>query len=448
MKSKSKLKVVHISTFRSGGAGRAAYRIHEALLKSGVDSSFLTLEDLGADCANSFSFYYHLYGDSGKQPNFIERQKNRIRFRIKKHLNIIIKSKKDKEREERMKIREERKILFGQLATIGDSLDCEVASLPFSSVDILQNTIVKQADIIHLHSVGGMLDYPSFFINNKRPVVWTVHDMNPFQGLFHYKRDEVKNKEISGDLDEMVRKIKQKVIKKSKSNLWLVTPSLWLLKEVRESNTFRTVKSCSIHYPLNTDIFNLQNKNELKRLNGIPKSNVVFLFIAQAVNNYRKGFDLLTGAIEKLRRKSVTLLVLGESEKFEITGVDIRNLGSVNDDECLSRYYSLADAFIIPSREDNLPNVILESLACGTPVIGFPVGGIKEHVINFETGLLADNISTESLAKAIEKFCMNQERFKREVIRNYAEKKYNEELIATQYIKVYEKLMKKRKFYA
>jgi len=271
--------------------------------------------------------------------------------------------------------------------------------------------------------------------------------MNPFQGLFHYKGDKIKNKEISRDLDEMIRKVKQKAIKKSKSNLRLVTPSLWLLKEVRESIMFRKGKSCSIPYPIDTNIFNWQNKSELKKLNGIPENNIVFLFIAQAVNNYRKGFDLLAGAFEKLAG-SFTLLVLGEGKKIEIMGVDIRNLGSVTDNEKLRNYYSLADAFIIPSREDNLPNVMLESLACGTPVIGFPVGGIKEHVIDFETGLLAENMSSESLALAIDNFCKNKKRFKREVIREYAGEKFNEELIAGQYIKVYEKVLKKRKFYA
>jgi glycosyltransferase involved in cell wall biosynthesis len=435
------IKVVHISTSRFGGAGRAAYRIHEALLKSGVDSSFLTLEDIGADCGNRIGIYYQLHEDSGKRPNFVERQKNRIRFRIKKHLNIIIKSKKDREREARI-------TSLSQFNAIRGSLECEFCSLPFSSFDILQNNTVKQADIIHLHWVAEMLDYPSFFINNKKPVVWTLHDMNPFQGLFHYKGDKIKNKKISGDVDEMIQKIKQKAIKKSKSNLRLVTPSLWLLKEVRESIMFRKGKSCSIPYPIDTNIFNCsQNKSELKKLNGIPENNIVFLFIAQAVNNYRKGFDLLAEAFEKLAG-SFTLLVLGEGKNFEITGVDIRNLGSVADNEKLRDYYSLADAFIIPSREDNLPNVMLESLACGTPVIGFPVGGIKEHVIDFETGLLAENMSSESLALAIDNFCKNKNRFKREVIREYAEEKYNEELIAGQYIKVYEKVLKKRKFYA
>ena len=383
-----------------------------------------------------------------KPPGFIERQKNRIRFRIKKHLNIVIKSKKDKERDEKIKRREERKAIFKQFSAISNALNCETASLPFSSYDILQNPIVKQADIIHLHWVAAMLDYPSFFTNNKKPLVWTLHDMNPFQGLFHYKEDEVRNHELAAGLDENVYLIKQKSIKKRKAKMRIVTPSSWLLKEVENSNVFKNTKSSSIANPIDTSLFSPGDKKELRKLYQIPENNIVFLFVSENISNYRKGFDLLIEAFKKLNNQSFTLIMLGAGENCFIPGIDIRNVGTINDNRKLVDYFSLADAFIIPSREDNLPNVMLESLACGTPVIGFPVGGIKEHVINFKTGLLADNISSESLARAIENFCKNQERFNSVEIRKYAEEKFNEELIAGQYIKVYNQLLKKRKLHA
>ncbi len=257
-------KVVHISTSRSGGAGRAAYRIHEALLRNGVDSSFLTIEDLGENCSKNFSYYNELPATLIKPPGFIERQKNRIRFRIKKHLHIVIKSKKDKERDEKIKRREERGVAFNQFSAISNSLNCETAGLPFSSYDILQNPIVKQADIIHLHWLANMLDYPSFFKNNKKPVVWTLHDMNPFQGLFHYQEDQVRNRELANGLDEKVSSIKQRSIKKSKVKMRIVTPSSWLLKEVENSKVFKNIKSCSIANPFDCSLIGLKDKKELR----------------------------------------------------------------------------------------------------------------------------------------------------------------------------------------
>lgn len=441
----SKLKVVHISTSCFGGAGRAAYRIHEALLKKGVDSSFLTIEDLGENCSKSFSYYNELTETFIKPPGFIERQKNRIRFRINKHLNIVIKSHKDKERDERIKRREERIAVFSQFSTISNSVNCEIASLPFSAYDILQNPIVKQADIIHLHWVAEILDYPSFLKNNKIPVVWTLHDMNPFQGLFHYKEDEVRNRKLTDGLDEKVVLIKQRSIKKRKAKMRIVTPSSWLLKEAGNTKVFKNIKSSSIANPIDFSFFSPQHKEELKKLNGIPEQNTVFLFVAQNIDVYRKGFDLLVDAFEKLNNSEITLIMLGEGENCFIPGIDIRHVGPINDNRKLVDYFSSADAFIIPSREDNLPNVMLESLACGTPVIGFPVGGIKEHVIDFKTGLLADDISSESLASAIDKFCENKQQFSSEEIQNYVKENFAEHDVASGYVKVYKELLRESK---
>ncbi len=169
--------------------------------------------------------------------------------------------------------------------------------------------------------------------------------------------------------------------------------------------------------------------------------NIIFLFVAQSVNIYRKGFDLLADALKNLKHLSITLLVLGDADNLHIDGVDIRRLGIIDDNEKLAYFYSNADAFIIPSREDNLPNVMLEALACGTPVIGFPIGGIKEHVNDFKTGLLAEEVSSESLGKAIEMFCKTKDRFNREQISEYAFDNFNEKIIAAKYLKIYAALI-------
>jgi hypothetical protein len=142
--------------------------------------------------------------------------------------------------------------------------------------------------------------------------------------------------------------------------------------------------------------------------------------VANSINEPRKGFDLLLDALNKISFTDVTLLVLGKAENIQTENLDVRLLGNISDDKKLMEYYSLADAFIIPSREDNLPNVMLESFACGTPVIGFPIGGIKEHVIDYKTGLLAKDISSDALAECIKQFSLNHHRFNRDWIKNYA----------------------------
>lgn len=320
-------------------------------------------------------------------------------------------------------------------------MDCEIATLPFSDFNVLENLLIKKADIIHLHWVAGMLDYPSFFKYVNKPVVWTLHDMNPFCGLFHYEADEIRNREIAMGLDASIKKIKKRAIGKRQSPVTIVTPSSWLLNEAMNSEIFNDVPALCIPNAVDTNVFAPKSGINFRSSNGIPEQNVILLFVAQAVTHYRKGFDLLLEALKAVQYLPITLLVLGNATPLSIDGIDIKYCGSINDDNQLARYYSNADAFIIPSREDNLPNVMLESFACGTPVIGFPVGGIKEHVHDYKTGLLAKEISNEALAATITEFCTNKGRFSASEIRNYAEKYFAEEVVAKQYIEVYQKIL-------
>jgi len=428
------LKVVRISSSYSGGAGRAAYRIHEALLKNGVDSSFLTIDAGGNKDLKNLIVQTVTPDAFIKEPGFVQRQKNRFKFRIKKHLGIEIRNQED-----------QRKKVIEQFQNNRSRLDCEIATLPFSTINILENQLVEEADIIHLHWVANMFDYQKFFGKNKKPIVWTLHDMNVFQGLFHYKEDKVRNHEIVKDLDKKIYQIKRKALAERRSELVIVTPSEWLLNEVRNSSSFRKVASSYIPNPIDTTTFFREKDIDFKETNDIPSENSIFLFVVESVKIKRKGFDLLQEALRKMKFRAFTLFVLGNSNNLEIEGLDIRMIGTVNDNNTLRKYYSSVDAFIIPSREDNLPNVMLESLAVGTPVIGFPVGGIKEHIIDFKTGLLTENISSDSLAKTIAKFCENKQQFNSEEIQNYAKEKFDEGYVAEEYIKVYSKLLKSKK---
>jgi len=130
-------------------------------------------------------------------------------------------------------------------------------------------------------------------------------------------------------------------------------------------------------------------------------------------------------------------LVIGSTEQLEIPWADVRLLGPVSDDNLLNRYYSLADAFIIPSREDNLPNVLLEAMACGTPVISFNVGGMSEIIVDGFNGLKASSIDSNALLKAIDCFIKTKTLYKSEDIRNFALNNFSNKIIAGKYIDLY-----------
>lgn len=402
-------KILHISSLSFGGAARAAFRIHLALQKNRIDSQFLAINDNIKDLDTPI-----------RKKDFFTQK---IQWRLRHHFNIELDTRRQIENE---------------LTTL-PPLNCEIASIPISPYSLKELLNRNKPDIIHLHWVALYFDYIDFFRDCPVPIVWTLHDMNPFSGLFHYGNDSKRNFAVSHKLDSLVRRVKIKSIQNFKQKLSIVSPSNWLAKEAELSQVFRGRSICVIPYAINLDVFSTSDKAKLREKYGIPKNEKVLIALADHTQNFRKGFDLLKDTINKL--PEYKLLLVGGKEKDTRDKDNIRYLGRIENDKILSEYYSLADATVIPSREDNLPNVMLESFACGTPVISFTVGGLAEHVKNFETGLIAEEMNAESLRNTIQLFFDNKERFDSVKIRKYAEKHFNEKLIAEKYMEVYSEVL-------
>lgn len=417
----SKIKVVHISTYASGGAGIAAYRIHEALIERNIESSFLCLDANGLQQLNSCIEY--------PKPTY-----NIVQRAIRKFIRLT-----------------DKYYCFGklfpgkyyrlQLKKIKSKLHCDASSLPYSIVDILKHPVVNNADIIHLHWVAGMLDYPSFFKKNKKPVVWTMHDLNPVLGLFHYEEDELRNHEVSSKLNYEIIEVKREAIKNKNCNLIIVAPSHWLLDKVESSTVFNSIKKECIYYPLNTNIFKPKVTDGLRNKLKLSENKTVLLFVSQTVVHFRKGYDLLIDAINNMDSSDIALFIIGYSQGLAINNSTIIYLGTASDNEILSDYYSLADAVIISSREDNLPNVMLESLACGTPVLSFDVGGMAEIVQDGISGLKAKAINVEALKNVMEQFKLEKEKYDSKIIREYAVNNFSNKVVAEKYLEVYKSIL-------
>lgn len=422
----SKIKVVHISTSINGGAGTAAYRIHAALLNNNIDSHFLSLDEKNGKDLLASSV---IKSTRKKSDLLLVKVLQKIKWRINHHINF------------NFFITKKARLIY-DFNKLQKLLKCEIATLPFSEYDILQNEFVQNADIIHLHWVSNLLDFPSFFKNNKKAIVWTMHDMNPFQGIFHYKGDEVRNKNLSYNLDTKILKLKQHYIENSLSKISYVCPSFWLLNNAQKSISFNSLDGICIRNPLNFELYSLVELSHLKSELKIPTDNTIFLFVAETVSNNRKGFDILVKALKSLQNKSITLLVIGKIYNLDIIGIDIKFLGSIKNEAVLKNYYSLADAFILPSREDNLPNVMLESLACGTPVLSFNVGGMSEIIENGFNGLKADIIGVADLVKIINLFIVTKKQFSANKIQNFASENFAFPTIANKYKSLYTSLLK------
>jgi glycosyltransferase involved in cell wall biosynthesis len=408
------LNIVHLTTFHNSGAGIAATQLHNALLDAGMNSSIIFVQHLNekTDIPNSYSL--------SKPPTWL-----RLKNKWKK---IIAQNK-----------------IEAEFKSLKPAISAEFASLPFSHYDVLQHPAIKKADIVHLHWIAGMIDYTAFFKRCEKNLVWTLHDMNPLSGLFFYKEDEMANDLIAAELNKKILDIKLKAFNSIKTNIQLTSPSAWLAKEANKSLLLERFKCIAIPNIIDLHIFSPEEKNMCRSQLNIKPDALVLLFTAMSVSNKRKGFDLLMETLKMLQSNIATeIIAIGKVDEEIIKYLPVKFVGEIKDKALLAKYYSAADVFILPSREDNLPNTMLESFACGLPVVGFPVGGIKEYVIDGKTGYLAKDVSSTSLKEVIEKFIENRSIFSSERIRNFAEENFSRDKVIPQFQKLYSELISKK----
>lgn len=411
------MKVLHITTSSRGGAGIAALRLHNALSNNAVESAFMSI-NLTIDFNNKViedSFFLY------KKPTFFGKLKMKFK-------NIFATSERQK--------------LENEFKDLEPKMQFEIATLPFSNYLIHKHPLYKAADIINLHWIDGIVDYQSFFSNNEKPIVWTFHDMNPFLGIFHYNNDVVLNYKISNSFDLKIKKSKANAIKNIKNGA-IITPSNWLLNIANKSNIFSDFYIKEIPNSIDFDVFKIHDTAVLRKQFAISESEFVILFVSDSLKNPRKGFDLLLDALKFLGNEKISILTIGKGKVPVVDNLNIISLGEINSSYKMAECYAVADVFVLPSREDNLPNVMLESFACGTPLVGFNVGGIAEHTIPNLTGFLADEFSGASLADAIIKIKVNKENYKRETIRKYAKDNFNFKKQADSYLEIYDLILKK-----
>lgn len=409
------MKVLHITVSNKGGAGIAASRLHCALIENGVQSAYLskneTIDFTNKKIDDSFFKY--------KKVNLFQRI-------LKKLKSLFIFSKEHQYKTEIEKVKSE--------------IDCEIYSLPFSQIKLQEHPLIQEADILNFHWMGGVLDYPTFFENCKKPIVWTLHDMNPFLGMFHYENDTAANSEVVGVIDEVIRMEKTSILEKS-SIAAIVTPSKWMLQVVCKYNFLPNKIRCAIPNSIDFVPFENLNPKGFRETYKINDDDFVMLFVADSIDNKRKGIDLLLQALVLIEHLPLTLVTVG---KGTLPNIKFKNvsLGAINDPEKMALCYAMSDVFVLPSREDNLPNVMLESFAAGTPVVSFSNGGMAEYILEGETGYIASSLSPQDLANAIEKMYINRAHFSKSKIKKYAYNNFNFKQQAEGYKEIYKKILK------
>lgn len=410
------MKIVHVTYSVNGGAGIAAFRLHSALKKNNISSAFVST-NLTVDFDNeTIEDPFFLY----KKPSIYKRVINKIKIIFWRNKRMTL----------------EKKVAF-----FSKNLNFEKISLPFSNFKLHNHPLIKEADIINLHWISGIVDYPTFFRNCKKPIVWTLHDMNPFLGMFHYQNDLKKASIDLLSLNNIVSKYYKKSLEPIKK-LQIVTPSLWLKEESLKHELFAKFPHKNIANSINTTEFKLLKKNELKVKYNIETDKFVLLFVSESITNYRKGFDILIQALKSIANMDLTIITIGNGKiNLNQNNIKVLEFGRLKELHKLIEIYNLADVFLLPSREDNLPNVILESYACGLPVIGFNIGGVKEHLLNKYTGINAGETNAENLSKAITMIYKDSCNYNSHNINKYAEVNFSFKKQATKYVEVYKSLL-------
>lgn len=334
-----------------------------------------------------------------------------------------------------------------------------------SGTDITSLPEFKKADVIHLHWINqGMLSLNVIrkIIASGKPIVWTMHDMWPFTGICHYAGDcdkyynecgncpLINNGQTKKDLSYKVFRKKLKLL--SKAHITFVGCSKWLADLARQSRLLIGQTVTSIPNAINLNVFYPKNKAEMRNHYNLPADKKLILFGSAKITDPRKGMKYLIEACQKLAgkypemKKDTGIVVFGLQSEAIASQLPfpVYVLSYIRNESDLVSMYSAVDMFVTPSLQDNLPNTIMEAMACGVPCVGFNVGGIPEMIDHTENGYVADYENSDDLAEGIHWVLSNPDY---EQLRQLAVKKvegsYSEGIVAMRYIQIYNNVCKR-----
>ena len=416
------MKVLLVNTSDSqGGAARACLRLREALYQSGIEVNLLSKEkQLDSDISHSvFS-------------NGISEKIGLAKFAMEKAYFLL----HEKDKKYRFQF-----------------------SVPFWGENITKNKLVADADLIHLHWVNKSflsLQNIQQLYDLGKPIVWTLHDMWTFTGGCHYAgsclnyQKECGNCEFlkspkSNDLSNKIWNKKQHLFQNASINF--VTCSQWLADIALGSSLLKNASVQAIPNPINTDIYKVLPKEQIRKELGLPQDKKLILFVAMNVEDERKGFKYLQQSLGYLsqEKSDLELLIFGKASEDLLDKLPLpyHYLGSLSEQQKIINAYNASDLFAIPSLEDNLPNTVMESLACGVPVVGFDTGGIPEMVEHQKNGYIVEQKNAKQLAEGIQWVLQEPNRYK-ELANNAREKVlnvYSNPKVAQRYIQLYKSLL-------
>lgn len=403
------MKIVHISTSdKIGGAALAAKRLNDAFNQVNDTSKLIVLNESAVN----------------KDVISIVKGKQKYNSKLKQFVTESIK----------------RKLLAPQYTL----------SLGWCGYDLYKQKELQEADVIYIHWTGfGFLSIKGFakILDLNKPTIVFMHDMWFITGGCHHsfecnlyksqcaKCPKIGNKSLNS-IVSITFDLKKKFLTQYK-NLNIVTPSNWLADCVRQSALFKNTNINVIPNLIDTHFLKPVEKYIAREIFNLPTDKKILLFGANGGKSDKfKGWDYLVSAISKIERKDVIIALFGghisDNEKKQLK-FPVNSFGYLHDEYSTMLLYNAADVFIMPSLAENFPNTILESLSCGTPVVGFNIGGIPDLIKHKQTGYLAKYKDESDLAKGINWILDNEIVYSRNNLHNYINEHYSSRNIITQH---------------
>lgn len=332
-----------------------------------------------------------------------------------------------------------------------------------SGTSIRNHRLVKDADIIHLHwTNSGFLSISDLkeLIDTGKPIVWTLHDMWTFTGGCHYSGNcerfihECGNCPFLRDADDndISHKgwLRKAAMYAGAKNITFVTCSKWLAGVAKQSSLIKDLRIEAIPNTIDINIFSPKDKIAARQKYGVSPQAKIILFGAANINDRRKGISYLVDALHILKdqytgEQPIEVVIFGKNKYFDVSQLPfkVHELNLITSQNELAAVYSLVDVFVTPSLEDNLPNTIMEAMACGTPVVAFKTGGIPEMIDHRQNGYLAAFKDSADMAKGLAEVLNDPSDQLSASARQRVLDNYTNEKVAKQYIAVYQSVLNK-----
>ena len=416
------MNILHINSSQEGGAAWCAMRINRSLVLQGIKSRMLFAQGVslpeGVEGAIA-----EMDWNVRLRSNSLFVKFRHLLMRLPWYMNV------EKLQDKLDKVNSQHLFLHQPLSNY---------------TEIVNHPLIKWADIIHLHWVPDFIDYPTFFKNISKPIVWTLHDQFPVLGVMHFESEyTVRPKELD-EIDSLCRRIKKKGLSKAGS-LHIVAISDMMKDIISSSDLLGTFPITLIHNGVDTGVFR-RMKDEKSIVSEfvctLEKNTKIFLFSSYSIWDKRKGLDRVLEAIEivnNINSYNFALVVIGNIPK-EIhidASFPVFCTGLVASQEELAKIYSSVDYFINASYEEAFAQTPLEAMACGTPVISTPCSGASDLIRPFN-GIVCGGFDIDALQIGIQKAISIK--YDAEHIRDYIIKNFDCTIIAQKYIDLYKRL--------